>query len=135
MLCIRYCQREGCEVSGSPADLRGVAATIERLCRSGSGSVTLPADASQPAHPYDRTLTQFIIHVADGLLCASVHDTILDIAGSHDCLATFASFFSFDESTPENYHCHHEYFEGSSGISPASTPLVICVSRESTGIA
>lgn len=135
MLCIRYSQREGCEVSGSPADLRGVATTIERLCHSGSGSVTLPADAFQSAHPYDRTLTDLTLGIAAGLLCASVHDTVLDIAGSQDCLATFASFFSFDESTPENYHCHHEYFEGSPGISPASTPLVICVSRESTGIA
>lgn len=126
MLCIRYTDREGCEISGAVSELRTVAEAITHLAATG-GSVSIPTSTMTDARPYDRLLHRLVLHVTTGPVCARVAGDQLDLSAGADFLDTLSSFFIFDEGTPVGHHHHHEYWEGNAYVSSESTPLVISV--------
>lgn len=123
MICIRFAPSEGCDVSGTPAELRAVAEAVSSL----SGSASFAADTSQPPTPYPFSLSTLVVRVGSGPVCASVHGGVLSVTAAPKFLVPFASFFRFEDTAPEGYHSHHQYFPGNTYISPESVPLVISV--------
>jgi hypothetical protein len=127
MLRIQFSSREGCAITARPSGLRAVAETISRLASAGHGSHSFPGDVSASPEPYERNLARLTIRVTNGPVCATVDGDNLTIEAGPEFLVPFASFFDFVDETPSGYHCHHDYWEGSSDVSPNSTPLVIGV--------
>ena len=123
MIRIRFAPGEGCDLSGTPAELRAVAQALSSL----SGSVSFAADTSPPADPYPFMLSTLEVRVGSGPVCASVRDDVLCVTAASEFLAPFASCFQLEETTPGGYHVHHEYFPGNDYISSVSIPLVISV--------
>ena len=123
MICIRFAPGEGCDLSGTPAELRAVAAAVSSL----NSSVSFAADTSQPADPYPVALSALVVRVGSGPVCASVQGDVLGVTAAPEFLTPFASWFRFEEATAGGYHVHHEYFPGNEYISPKSVPLVISV--------
>ncbi|HSY42557.1 MAG TPA: hypothetical protein VK811_01515 [Candidatus Acidoferrum sp.] len=125
MLSIRFADREGCDITATPAELHAIATAILQLASSGHGSHSFSGDVSASPKPYDRLLHRVTVSATAGPVCATVNGDVLAIEGGPEFLKAFASFFDFDDQTPSSYHHHHEYWEGNSHVSPHSVPLVI----------
>ncbi len=121
MICIYYAPGDGCDISGSPAELRGVAESVASL----RSSVSFAADTTQSPAPYPLALSALVVRVGVGPVCAAVQGSVLHVTAGPEFLPVFASCFEFEDSTPEGYHVHHEYFQGSEYIAAESVPLVI----------
>ncbi len=123
MFCIRYAPGEGCDISGSPAELRGVAESLAAL----RSSISFAADTTQSPAPYALALSSLVVQVGTGPVCATVQGSVLYVTAGPEPLEVFASCFDFEDDTPKGYHIHHEYFPGHEYIAAESVPLVISV--------
>ena len=123
MICIRYAPGEGCDISGSPAELRGVAESLAAL----RSSFSFAADTTQSPAPYPLALSSLAVRVSTGPVCATVRGSVLHVTAGPEFLPVFASCFEFEDAAPDGYHVHHEYFPGSEYIAAESAPLVIRV--------
>ena len=114
------------DLSGTPAELRLVAQSLAELCHG--RSLTLAADLTADAAPYDRLLAVFEVTASDGPVRVTVAGEALRATGSPEFLRKqFASFFRFREDAPRGAHTHHEWYEGNECIAADSMPLVISV--------
>jgi hypothetical protein len=127
MICIRFCPCEGCDISGTPVELRAIADGITVLSHASSGSVSFIADTSHPPAPYPALLSALEVRVGPGPVCAKVHDGVLSVTAASKFLVPLSSFFQFEKTVSDGYHCHHEYFPGNAYISADSVPLIITV--------
>ena len=123
MICIRFAPGEGYDISGSPAELRGVAESIAAL----RGSVSLATNTAQSPAPYPFVLSSLVVHAGTGPVCAAVQSCVLHVTAGPEFLPVFASCFLFEDTAPDGYHVHHEYFPGSEYIAADSVLLVISV--------
>ena len=113
------------DISGTPAELRAVAAALESL-KAGE-SRYFPAIAGADPAPYQTALEGLEVIASGGSIRASRVGHRLRVTGSPDALAGFASFFHVEDGTPSGHHCHHEWWEGNEFIADDSLPLVISV--------
>lgn len=127
MLCIRFTEKEGCDITARPAELRAVGEVILHLASADHGAHSFSGDTSISPQPYERVLSRLIVSVMGGPVCAAVDGDILRIEAGPEFLVGFASFFNFDDNTPSGHHYHHDYFEGNEYVSAKSVPLVIGV--------
>ena len=127
MLSLRFTQKEGCDIHGTPAELRAISEKIQQIAAAGRGSHSFPADTSISPDPYDRALSRLIVRATTGPVCATVDGDTLTVEAGKDFLVGFASFFNFSEHTPHGAHYHHDYWEGNEDVSPKSVALVIGV--------
>jgi|SRR5215813_10392513 len=130
MLRIRYAKREGCDISAKPTELRAVSEVISQLASAGHGSHLVAGDTSGSPNPYDQFLSELIVQVTSGPVCATVDGKTLRVVAGAEFLASFATFFVFGDDTPAGHHHHHDYWEGNSYVSPNSVSLVIGVGDE-----
>jgi hypothetical protein len=116
------------DLSGSPAELRGLAAALARLapgehCR-------FAADTTPSPVPYTRLLASFEVTASGGPVHVSIDGDTLRASGSPDGLGGFASFFEFPDDARSGTHHHHEWWEGNEYITADSRPLVVSVAEQ-----
>ena len=116
---------EELDLSGSPAELRGIARAIRSL--QDGERCSFVADIRALASPYDRVLSLFEVVASRGPVCIVLAGNTLVAEGSLPMLKCLASFFDFSDSDRHGTHHHHEWWEGNDYVSPVSRPLVISV--------
>jgi hypothetical protein len=111
------------KLSGSPSELRNIASQIVQL-KPGC-TIRLPADQTADPAPYPRLLVALEVVASSGAVKVSVIKGDLLATGSAAALATFASFFQFEDCALSGAHGHHEWYPGNEYIDSNSRPLVI----------
>jgi len=131
MIRIQYANlnREPCNISGTPVELRQIKKTIEDLAKAGEGSILIPADPQGDSRPYDKLLTALKISIGVGPTRVSISSDVISANGAPENLEAFASFFDFADDADLLDHSHYEYFEGNRWIDAESIPLVIGIKR------
>ena len=127
MIRIRHSEGEF-EVSGSPFELRQVAAQLTSLSIVG-GEINLDCDRSFDPTPYLSSLVTLRLIANNDLARVSASSTELTISGANRGLVSFASFFDIPDEAPEGFHYHHDYFPGDLFVAPDSLSLVVSVER------
>lgn len=126
MIRIRYSEGEGCDISGTPSELRAIKNLICHAITN-NDSFTVEAETMANPWPYQRLLHSLALKVIPGPVCARVIGDVLEVRGSAEFLEKFSSWFAFRDDTPVGHHGHYEYYEGNIYVSPDSIPLVISV--------
>lgn len=113
------------DLSGSPSELREIAAALEGLlCGQ---SCEFEADPNADPAPYDRVLSAFRVMVSAGPVRVTVTGSLLMAEGDADRMTSFASWFAFSEGARFPEHRHFEWFPGNLHIAEDSRPLGISV--------
>jgi hypothetical protein len=111
------------ELSGSPAELRSIAAQFVQL--NPDSRIRFAADKDAKPAPYARLLVALEVVASNDAVKVSVIDDSLLVTGSPAKLKTFASFFQFEDGARKGSHTHHEWYPGNEYVDPHSRPLVI----------
>jgi len=116
------------EISGNADDLRKIRITIITLLSSAEHAVSCPVALCDPA-PYLRSLPELLIRRGEGPTLITATRTGLEIVGSDDSLARFASWFNLSADAQPGHHSHFEPLPGDPYHSPDSIPLVVAISE------
>lgn len=123
MLCARYTDGDGVELTGSPDDLSSLARDLE-LGRPATVEL-----AERPAHPYGVALRIIDVRDSDGPLRLEIENETLVVTGdraARDLLSKNIAFFVSESSpTDPGAHLHVEWFPGNQVIAEDSEPLVV----------
>jgi type II secretory pathway component GspD/PulD (secretin) len=127
---VRYSERDGIEVSGTPAELDAVRRAVSALGRTGGGQTAFKTSRAADPAPYDRVLKRLVVAVgrrAAKISLAGPEE--MRVEGSPESLEAFASYFDFEPGAAAGNHAHFENYLGESDrwVSAGSIPLVISV--------
>jgi hypothetical protein len=113
--------------------LRGMNATHERLRQfliSNERSIAFKCECSGSPAPYSEFLGALNVEVREGPIVVSIAGAnSLQIEGSRENLAIYASHFAFRESE-EGAHHHPEYLDRSGYVAPNSLSIIIEVNTD-----
>ncbi len=119
----------GVELSATPAEFDRLSDAIADLAASDAVEALVEATVFAP-QPYERCLAGVRFVKAAGRLSVSVAGALLCISGDPAALVLFARNLPVESALPAGYHVHFEASGREDGVSPDSTPLVLCVAGD-----
>src|SRR5688500_16819425 len=122
-----YISKQGSAlIVGSVQNLKSIADQCTTFLESPTDSLSISADKSGSALPYDRLLAGIKVIKKDGPINVSVANDVLQIFGSKGNLGTYCKQILFDDGAAIGNHQHPDQLSGQRDcISPNAVPVTI----------